>query len=138
MEYKDSNKKFAVINYMFHYFVQVKLNFSHKKRGQRTEPDLRREDVPAFLPDILTKRIVLQQVMGMYDPLGLLSPFTILAKILLRETWILKLDWDDHLPKALRLKWVQYFQDMFLLEDIKIPRCLRPQDAIGDPWLIIL
>ena len=27
---------------------------------------------------------------------------------------------------------------MFLLEDIRIPRCLRPKDAIVYPWLIIL
>lgn len=116
----------------------VTLNFSKKKHGERTEPKLERESLPESLPSILTKRLVLQQVMGIYDPMGLVSPFTLLAKVYLRETWQLKLDWDDALPPQLYKKWVQFFQSLFLLEDLKFPRCMRPQNAVGDPWLIIL
>ena len=79
----------------------VNLNFSRKSHGQRTGPDLRKEDVPELLPKVLTKRLVLQQVMGIYDPLGIIAPFTLLAKIHLRETWKQKLDWDDPLPSPL-------------------------------------
>ena len=65
---------------------KVVLNFSQKRRGVRTGPNLMRTDLPQALPDILTKRIVLQQVMKIYDPLGLVSPFTLIGKIYLRET----------------------------------------------------
>ena len=118
---------------------EVNLNFSKKVRGQRTGPNTKaREEVPSSVPEILTKRMVLQQVMGIYDPMGLISPFTIKAKMYLRETWILKLDWDDPLPQDMRRKWIQFFQDMFLLEKLKFPRCLKPKNAVGKPWLIIL
>ena len=65
---------------------EVVLNFSQKRRGVRTGPNLMLTDLPQALPDILTKRIVLQQVMKIYDPLGLVSPFTLIGKIYLRET----------------------------------------------------
>ena len=38
---------------------EVVLNFSKKKHGVRTGPNLNADDLPKALPDILTKRIVL-------------------------------------------------------------------------------
>ena len=70
----------------------VSLNFSKKRHGQRTGLNLREEDVPELLPQVLTKRLGLQQVMVIYDPMGLVTPFTLQAKVYLRETWLLKLD----------------------------------------------
>ena len=75
---------------------EVTLNFSKKRRGIRTDVNLREADLPMALPEILTKRTVLEQVMKIYDPLGLVSPFTLLAKIYLREICSRKLDWDTH------------------------------------------
>ena len=42
---------------------KANLNFSQKKRGVYTQPDLRADQVPAAIPDILTRRIVLEQTM---------------------------------------------------------------------------
>jgi hypothetical protein len=42
---------------------EVTLHFSQKRRGVRTGPNLMLNDLPEGLSDILTKRIVLQQVM---------------------------------------------------------------------------
>ena len=117
---------------------QVALNFSPKRRGERTGPDLKEEDLVRDIPQILTRRIVLEQVMSMYDPLGLLSPFTLIAKLYLRETWTLKLQWDDPLPEKLHRKWIEYFSIMFRIADVELDRKLKPPDAVGNPWLIIL
>lgn len=114
------------------------LNFSDKKHGHRTEPNLKMEDLPHRIPDILTKRLVLQQTMSMYDPLGLVAPFTLKAKILLREAWRLELDWDDPLPPTLYQSWVKFFRSMFLMENLSFPRCLKPSGVVGDPWLILM
>ena len=114
------------------------LNFSSKKHGHRTEPNLKIEDLPHRIPDILTKRIVLQQTMSMYDPLGLVAPFTLKAKILLREAWRLELDWDDPLPPKLYQSWVIFFRSMFLMESLSFPRCLKPSGVVEDPWLILM
>ena len=117
---------------------EVVLNFSKKRRGVRTGPNLMLTDLPQALPNILTKRIVLQQVMKIYDPLGLVSPFTLIGKIYLRETWARNLGWDDQLPVDLRAKWIKFFISLFELEKLNLPRCLRPPNAVGDPWLVIL
>jgi len=117
---------------------QVSLNFSKKKRGARTGPDLEVEDMPHSIPKELTRRIVLEQVMSLFDPLGFLCPYTLLAKIYLRETWSRKLNWDDTLPDDLHSKWVQFFSSLFQIEHCSYPRSLQPENAVGQPWLIIM
>ena len=117
---------------------QVVLNFSHKKRGQKTGPNVKKSEVSSSIPVLLTKRLVLSQVMSIYDPLGLVSPFTLLGKIYLRETWQLGLGWDDALPQHLYEKWKNFFEVLFQLEDIQYPRCIKPVNAVGNPWLILL
>ena len=66
---------------------EVTLNFSKIRKGVRSEPNLVEADLPEAVPLILTRRIVLAQVMTLYDPLGLVCPFTLIGKIHLRETW---------------------------------------------------
>ena len=116
---------------------EVTLNFSKKKKGIHTGPNLTKADLPQDLPLVLTRRIVLSQVMMIFDPLGFVCPYTLLGKIYLRETWSLKLGWDDQLPTSLRSKWVHFFCSLFQLEQISLDRCLRPPNSVGQPWLII-
>lgn len=116
---------------------EVSLNFSKKKKGIHTGPNLKKADLPQALPLVLTRRIVLSQVMMIFDPLGFVCPYTLLGKIYLRETWSLKLGWDDQLPSNLRSKWVHFFCSLFQLEQLSLDRCLRPPDSVGRPWLII-
>lgn len=72
-----------------------------------------------------------------FDPLGFVSPFTLLGKIYLRETWFQKLSWDDQLPTELRGKWVRFFCSLLDLEYLSLDRCLRPPNSLGQPWLLI-
>ena len=114
---------------------QANLNFSPKKHGAYTKPNLTVDDP---LPKFLTRRTVLQQVMAIYDPLGLLSPFTLKAKILLRKSWEIKLEWDEELPSTLYQLWIQFFKELFEIESLQFPRCTKPNNAVGNPWLILL
>ena len=118
--------------------IPAVLNFSPKRQGIHTGPDLLVGDVPNAIPEILTRRSVLSQVMRIYDPLGILCPFTLLAKVYLRETWLRKLGWDEPLPPDLHEKWLVYFTRMYDMEKLKYDRCMRPSNACGDPWLIVL
>lgn len=117
---------------------KVSLNFSPKKRGIRTLPDISLSHVDSLIPLTLTRRIVLAQVMGIYDPLGLLSPFLIKAKVYLRQSWVEKLQWDEPFSDSLYNLWRQFFIDLADIENLSFPRCLKPQNAVGDPQLIIL
>lgn len=72
----------------------------------------------------ITKRIVLADTARLFDPLGLLSPVIIRAKILLQKLWLLGLDWDDTLPDTVISQWLAYRDDLCALERIRIPRWL--------------
>ena len=103
------------------------------------EPNLIREEVPRKLPTIFTKRQVLAQVNGIFDPLGLLSPFTVKAKILLRRIWRQdkKLGWDDPIPQSHLNDWITFFTELWEVEEIAFKRCVKPTNAIDNPTLII-
>ena len=48
-----------------------------------------------------TKRNVLKKTAMIYDPLGLLSPYIIRAKMLIQQAWLEAIEWDDPLPSHL-------------------------------------
>ena len=114
------------------------INFSTKRKGVYVAKDLTAVDIPQGIPLILTRRQVLEQTMKLFDPFGILSPFSVLAKIYLRETWSTKLGWDDALPEILREKWVSFFKQLCDVASLKYDRCLSPDGAVGKPVLIIL
>ena len=68
-------------------------------------------------PDVDTeraasKRYVASTVAKIFDVLGWFSPATLAAKILLQETWTLKLGWDDLLPEGLQTRWKAWAKDL--------------------------
>ena len=52
-----------------------------------------------------TKRSILKQTSRIYDPLGLLSPVTVWAKLLVQDLWKQKYDWDTSLPEDIVDTW---------------------------------
>ena len=115
----------------------AELNFSPKKRGIRTEEDVKEENFWDKIPAVLTRRIVLEQTGRIFDPLGLIGPHVLKAKMLLRQCWEEHLGWDDPLPESLSEKWKCWLRGSYKLKEIEFPRCTKPETAIGDPWLVI-
>ncbi|XP_059062082.1 uncharacterized protein LOC131854916 [Achroia grisella] len=72
--------------------------------------------------EILTKRVILSKVSKIFDPLGMLSPFIIIAKILLQRLWLLKVGWDEPLPNDVTHQWLRFVDSIPLLTKINIPR----------------
>lgn len=119
---------------------KTQLNFSPKIRKARSGPNLTQAQVPNLIPAILTKRMVLSQINGIYDPLGLAAPFTIRAKILMRKLWLGEskdLSWDDPIPASLREEWAQFFVELFNMEKVKFKRCVKPRNTVGQPNLVM-
>lgn len=70
----------------------------------------------------VTKRHILSVASQTFDPLGLVGPVIIEAKIILQKLWLAKLDWDDPVPDALRDEWFQYTDELHKIGTITIPR----------------
>ena len=51
--------------------------------------------------DNLTKRKVISLMSKIFDPLQILAPYTIHAKILMQQSWLRGVGWDDPLPTDL-------------------------------------
>ena len=61
----------------------------------------------------------------MYDPLGLISPFTIRARTILQALCGENLDWDTPVPDKFITLWKVWLEELFELPKfIKIPRHL--------------
>ncbi|XP_072389402.1 uncharacterized protein [Diabrotica undecimpunctata] len=65
------------------------------------------------LPDIssepkYTKREVLSIIASIFDPLGLINPITVSAKLLMQKIWICNLNWDDKLTGEISSEWSNF------------------------------
>ena len=52
-----------------------------------------------------TKGNVSKKTKSIFNPLGLLAPFIIRAKLFMHEAWIEALDWDEELPDYQKVQW---------------------------------
>ncbi|XP_043862571.1 uncharacterized protein LOC122756549 [Drosophila santomea] len=71
---------------------------------------------------IPTNREALQVLMSIFDPLGLLSCYTIGLKMLLQKVWRAGIDWDEELPDALLTSWQQWKTVLLQATELEFPR----------------
>lgn len=79
-----------------------------------------------------TKRTIFSCVAQIFDPLGLLVPVILLAKILIQKLWTLQVDWDESLPSDLHIDWNIYKSQMKQLNELRIPRKVIEVQIIGN------
>ena len=79
---------------------------------------------------IPTKREVLRVVMSVFDPLGLLAPFTLKSKLLMQQIWRSGVHWDHKIRLEEHEKWVAWLQELQKLRDCYVPRCVSTPDAL--------
>lgn len=88
--------------------------FSFRARTESLE-ELLRLDRP-------TKKQLLKLAMSIFDPLGLVAPISILARILLRNVCRYKVDMDDPLPEDLIAEWQRTVTCIHRLQKVTVPR----------------
>ena len=69
-----------------------------------------------------TKRNVCSASASIFDPLGLISPFVVRARVIMQEIWRQKIDWDQPLPEKIQDAWLEWLNQVFIVPDIKIKR----------------
>lgn len=70
----------------------------------------------------VTKRTVTSDLARLFDPLGILSPIVVTAKMFIQELWELKLDWDQSLPESLHTRWITFRTDLDALRSLQVSR----------------
>ena len=102
------------------------INFSKKYRGKKSiHPDSFK------VPSTLTRRICTSVVGEIWDLLGQVVPITARLKLDLHELVIRKFDWDDEIPKELKKIWIENFELVEQLKDVRFKRATVPQDAVN-------
>ena len=88
------------------------------------------KDIFTFNVDIdscskeLTKRNLLSITSKLFDPMGWLSPVVIQFKILMQQTWVRGLQWDERLPDDIATLWNRLKADLSALRELQIPRAI--------------
>ncbi|KAL0881752.1 hypothetical protein ABMA27_001541 [Loxostege sticticalis] len=70
----------------------------------------------------ITKRTILSIVSQIFDPLGLINPCILVAKVILQKLWSSKYDWDEDLPSDICDMWSTFLNSLNHIKIIKIPR----------------
>lgn len=72
-----------------------------------------------------TKRTVLSDIAKIFDPMGLLSPCLVSAKLLIQDLWLENQLWDEELSEKNMLVWKDLREGFMKLETVSIPRWLH-------------
>uniref|UniRef100_A0A8D8MGU8 CCHC-type domain-containing protein n=1 Tax=Cacopsylla melanoneura TaxID=428564 RepID=A0A8D8MGU8_9HEMI len=70
----------------------------------------------------VTKRGILSTICKLWDPLGLVSPAVIYAKLLVKELWELQLSWDERPPDHVVTRWFTFLEELPKLNSLSVPR----------------
>ena len=118
------------------FICKVKVNLSKKVGAGRKLPDLEYKDIPSIADVVFTRRLALQVASQIWDPLGLLVPYTMKLKILMKELVDHEKKWDEPLPEPFQRKWRNLVCLMVQTEPIHFPRSINLEAAVGRPEII--
>lgn len=70
----------------------------------------------------ITKRIATSELAKLFDPTGLLAAVIARGKLLIRQLWLQKIDWDEKVAEPMLSTWLNFFESLKCLAEIRIPR----------------
>jgi hypothetical protein len=98
------------------YSVEEEDAFTYSSKFRNVSDMLKVKD------DQWTKRDIRRASASIFDPLGLISPFVVRARVIMHEVWRQKLKWDDVIPDSIQIAWKEWLDQVFTVPDIKITR----------------
>ncbi|XP_059224869.1 uncharacterized protein LOC131997670 [Stomoxys calcitrans] len=72
-----------------------------------------------------TKREVLSAIAKLFDPCGWLAPIVVVAKLVMQQVWLDKIDWDDALKPITLINWQNFVKHTKAIESVKVPRWIH-------------
>lgn len=108
-------------------------NFSSKTLGLHWICD---SDILSFSINIdhrekITKRHILSVISQIFDPLGLVNPCIVEAKIIMQRLWIEKCTWDEEVSQHIKSLWLTFINTLPLLNHLKVPRWVLADNSIA-------
>ena len=85
---------------------------------------------------VATKRNVLRVIASIFDPIGLLSPVTVVFKMFFQILCISKLCWDEPLSEELKRKWIN-LMELASKISISVPRYYFHKRTLTDENIIL-
>ncbi|XP_049335750.1 uncharacterized protein LOC125802274 [Astyanax mexicanus] len=141
---KDGENKALGVGYLVEedkLYLMTSINFSKRKKKMRLGRDLHEGEVRENTPNPLTRRELLSQVAGLYDPIGLVTPAKQKGAVLVRKAFqevgsrnLTRDTWDNPLSEGLREDAVKLFVEYVQLGQITFQRSLTPAGWKGKPW----
>lgn len=64
----------------------------------------------------------MSSIAQIFDPLGLLAPVILRAKLIVQELWKIRIDWDESLPAVVANQWIDYATDVKRLDGFSMRR----------------
>ncbi|KAI5639502.1 pao retrotransposon peptidase domain-containing protein [Phthorimaea operculella] len=77
-----------------------------------------------------SKRGILSYISKFYDPLGLIGPIMVQAKVIMQKLWTSNTDWDNSPPEDIRRLWTDFDSSLQQMAPLSIARCVMPSDAV--------
>ena len=75
-----------------------------------------------------TKREILCYTSKIFDPIGLCLPVTVRSKLIMRDLWAKKLNWDDVISDEYQSTWSSLYSDLSRLSSLQFPRYVINDD----------
>lgn len=108
--------------------ITKELNLDHNSSSKtlgiywQNDTDILSFSINILLKAKITKRHILSVISQIFDPLGLIGPCIIEAKVLMQKLWMDKSSWDEVVSTDIRTLWQSFAQTLPMLNSIKIPR----------------
>ena len=78
-----------------------------------------------ILSDVpLTKRNVLRKIAAVFDPLGFISSYFMVAKVILQELWTRGYEWDDTIEDEIANRIEAWLEQLRAVASVQVPRSL--------------
>ncbi|XP_017494215.1 PREDICTED: uncharacterized protein LOC108382340 [Rhagoletis zephyria] len=93
---------------------------------------------PEVHHSVLTKRLFASLLSRIYDPLGLVSPYIIYLRLILRKLWAHSLEWDEPVPDELRKEALAAVRDVHLVNQLSFARNVLSSGESDEPTTLLV